>query len=698
MLAALKKHATTIVIVLLAVGVGLWLLRDRDKVTTGERALRDNDVFPAWRRNELSRIEIAHEGETIVFERDAKDATSGAWRMTSPRSGRVDPAAVERLLQALEFATVLRKVSDGPELGLDTPRAAGKVTMGALVQRFALGAPSPRPPGSSYFRVGDGTPVVVSRELTDALLLSSDGYRDRTVVPYLTFELAKFEIVRPGESGFVLERIDDRNFRVGSEGVLASRGGVDRVWEMLAQMRAESFPTDADADRLTASPRAIVTLTPKVQDKPASELVIGEACPGKSDSVVVVRRTPSRLTACAPRVVLETLSGVPSSLVERHLFTLHADEIEELRLEWLAPQKDAPSAIEIARKAVGFHAREPFDRDLTPEEADAASELVSRIASMEAVSVARGGGAAVSSPIARVRVRNGDHEETISIGPEANGDVVLHRAYDDARLTVPHVLADVLLPRATSLRPRTLLEEAQRATRIVLRCGTPQDIVDKSDGFHLVEPKGYEIDSSVSDLVDAVTRDKVSAWVSDHADDPAFGFRDSHCRVTFTLEGAHARTVVLGGRAGNDGVYGVIDGESGVFVAPARLHELASAIYVSRAVLRAPEDEIEKVSVTLNGAPVPAAAAAARDPAALRQAAAALYADRVVSLGTRSARGEIAINIAVTEAGAQKHVVCSAPDDESAGEWLCSVAGVNATFGVAAGKLTAFLPSGTGSR
>src|SRR6185503_3135103 len=103
-----------------------------------------------------------------------------SWRMSSPRQERVDQASAERLLTTLEFATIARKASaNSSETGLVAPRAAGSVTMGALAIRFALGGASPSPEGSSYFSVDGGQPFVVSKELTQALLASSDTYRDR---------------------------------------------------------------------------------------------------------------------------------------------------------------------------------------------------------------------------------------------------------------------------------------------------------------------------------------------------------------------------------------------------------------------------------------------------------------------------------------------------------------------------------------
>src|SRR5262249_13556626 len=62
-----KGHRGTIALLLIAVALGLFLWFDRNKVTESERQRRENNVFVAWRREDLSRIEIAHEGETIVL-------------------------------------------------------------------------------------------------------------------------------------------------------------------------------------------------------------------------------------------------------------------------------------------------------------------------------------------------------------------------------------------------------------------------------------------------------------------------------------------------------------------------------------------------------------------------------------------------------------------------------------------------------
>ncbi len=707
----MKRHASTIILFFVAVALGLWLWLDRDKVTEGERKRRENNVFSAWRREDVSRLEIAHEGETIVLERDAKD--DKPWRMTSPRSERVDQAAAERLMTTLEFATMVRKVGDDANLGFDAPRASGSVTMGSLAFRFVLGGSSPRPEGSSYFRVDDGEPFVTSRELTEALLAPSDTYRDRTVVPYLSLELARFEVKHPG-GGFVVERSDERSFKVQGPGVLASRVALDKVWGALAEMRAEAFPKDADADRLTANPQLTVSMTPKDPAKPAGELVVGEACPGHPNDVVVLRKQPTRIAACAPKGAIDALLAItPDVLVDAKPFSFRHDEIEELRLEALGAGAGSPAAsvdaggaprtIELARRGTGFHQREPVDRELTTEEADAASELLSLIEYGTADAVTRGGGPFTS--IARARVRSGDHEEVVEVGPfpdpssagavdggaSSHGSVSLRRVRDDARLVVSRPIARRLVPRATSVRPRTLLAETRRVQRVVLRCGTPQELVDDGTGLKLIEPSGYETDGSIVQLVDGLVRGKVLAWVAD-SDDGSFGLgsRDSNdaCRVVLSFVDGNAPATVRFGAEAEGGVYGIVDGRPEVFVAPLALHELAKRIYVSHGALRAEPARVESVKVTSKGKQV-----TGRDPEALRAAAGALFADRVVALGTTDVGPvDVEITIALEEGGVTKRVACSAPRSTSSGAFRrCATAGMKAVFDVRRSLVDAFL-------
>ena len=674
----MRKYATTVIMVVLAAALGLWLWLDRDHATSGERKQRENNVFTVWRKEEIAEISVVHEGEAIVLVRDG-----GAWRLTSPRKERADPAAVDRLLTTLEFATVARRASESTTLGLEAPRASAAVRMGSLVVKVALGGPSPRPEGSSYLRVDDHAPIVVGKELAEALLASSDVYRDRAVVPYLATELSRFQVAHPG-GAFVLTRRDERAFEIEGSGVLASRAAVERMWNALAEMRAEAFPKDADVDRLTAQPVLTLTLTPKDGQGPPAEIVIGEACPGHPADVVVLRKAPTRIAACAPKDIVDALLVTGPALVERHPFTWRMDEIEELRLERLdgADAGAAPPAIEIARKGATFHQRAPADRDLSPEEAEAATELLTRLTGAEVETVTAGGAPFVA--IARARLHAGERDQIVEVGAiDARGHAVVRRALDDARLDAGPVLVRLLLPRETSLRTHAIVaSETRRATRVVLRCGVDQELVDRGEGYRLVTPAGYEADSSIVQLVDAILRGRVDPWIAD-TDDGTFGFTPDSCRVVLAFADDKAPLTVWFGADGEGGVYGRVDARAGVFVAPKALRELAGRIYVSRGALRTEGARIERVRVTFEGQPV------VREATALRDAVATLYADRVVALGTKAAgTADLVLEVALAEGGPPRRIGCRSAGAEA----LCTVSGVDATFGLAVSRLAPLLP------
>ncbi|MCA9585221.1 MAG: DUF4340 domain-containing protein [Myxococcales bacterium] len=682
----MKKHAVTILLLVIAAGLAVFLWRDRDRVTDGERARREGSVFGAWRGEQLSRVELTLTDESIVLERDlAKDSP---WRMVSPRKEPADQASVERLLIALEFAQEARKATPGPELGLDAPRARGTLTMGGLVIRFALGAPSPRPEGSAYMQVDGQAPVVVSKDFAETLLQASDAYRDRTVVPYLSLDLARFESRPKGLPGFTLEHTEARSFRVVGSGVRASRAALDRVWGSLAEMRAEQFPKDVDAEKLLGEPEVVLVMTPKDGSKPTAELALGGSCPGHPAEIVVVRRRPSPLVACAPRTVLPGFRMGADVLVDRGAFTFHADEIEELRLERLhGPDAGAaPRVIEIARRGTGFHLREPDDRDLSTEESDAANDLVAALVEAQAES-AKAGDAGTQALEAEVRVtaRSGERQQVLELGALSGGAVRAKRVADGAELSFDAHTAALFAPRATAIVPRRVVRDARPVKRVLARCGVPQDIADTGAGFALVEPRGFDVDATaVTQLVDALTRGKIDRWLADR-DDGSFGIDPgaSGCHLTLGLEGGATITVRLG-EVGSHGVYGNVSDGGYVFVAPASFRALAQTLFVSRAYTRV--DEL------VTGLRVETRAGARRvDPVSegTREALASLSADDVRALGPPPAwAGAPAIKLVVSVArdgGAAQRVISFADVDAGARE--ARVDGVGATFVVSDKKV-----------
>lgn len=605
---SLAKHRTTAVLLLLAIVCGVVFYLDRKNVSDSERKDREMDVFPAYRRQDVAKVELTQGDVRLAFERRADgDAGDTTWWMTSPRDERADAAAVDKLLGDIEFAGIVRKVDASAALGFDKPRVKGSLSMGALVYQFALGDPAPTPAGASYFWVvGEGT-FVVTRDFTTSLLKGPDGYRERTVVPYLSLELARLAVKGHG-ADFVIERMDDVSFRLQDLGVRASRETLDRVWGALAEGRAESFLTDDEAERAIGPDPIIIGMKPRDASKKDGELVLGGPCPGHPEDVVAVRRAPSRLSACVPKGMIPGLTVTSAELVDKRLFAARGDEAAELSLE------SVPSGIkvELARKGSGWHQRSPVDRELTSEEVDAANDLVNTLGKGEGTDVVAGDPKGPFAARARIRIARADNkgEEVVELGPVAPaGGSLVRRDGDGATLRVSEALAHRLVPSAIALRGRPLFVpslEGKLAKTLELSCeGQEQRLTRDDTGWSLRKPSGYPADSvGAADIVNVVARAQADSWVAD-ADDGTFGFAGPPCSITVSYEQDAAEKIagIVFGRVAEDGgFFAHLLGQPAVFVAPRSLHDLAGRLLVAQTGFQVDSADVDTVTLSRGSA------------------------------------------------------------------------------------------------
>ena len=593
-----RKNGTSLALAVVAIALGVWIWIDRGSITEGERASRPNNVLPAFRRDELSRVEIDRAGEKLVLARDLDRDADAAWRVESPFAGAADPNAVDQLLGALEFATYVRKVEPKSAPTFDSPRATGSVTMGKLVFRFALGGAAPSPEGAAYFKVDGSGVLVVSKELAAQLLRGADAYKSRTIVPYLSLDLASIE-VRSKAGDVTIERSGELTFKLSGSGLRASRESLDKLWSALAMMRAESF-VDADVK----DPEVTITMTPK-DGRPRGVILVGGACPSHPDDLVVVRTEPTRLAACAPRGVLDGLTQSAADLADTRLFFAHEDELEELTLT----SASGADKIELARKGSGWHARAPFDRDLAGDEVDAANSVASAVVRSKGTNVAPLAGNEPFTLRAHVRVHGGEmkDDELVDLGQDAKGGWVVHRAADGARLDVTPEVARHLEPRKSALKGRDVVQptlDPKDVTALALRCGTPQDLSRDGSTWKLESPRGYVADQAGAlDLVDQIAHLRADAWVAD-SDDGSFGLASSACSVTLT---AKTRTVKLAlGSDGENGLYAIVtDSSSGttpVFLEPRIFRDSLSRILIDRSALGVEASKASSIVLSSAGA------------------------------------------------------------------------------------------------
>jgi hypothetical protein len=587
-----RAAATPIGLVALAVGVAAYAyLVDRGTVSDADRAGRRRDVFPSFRVDEVSRVEIEQGRDVFAVERETDGGAGGpgAWVIASARRQRADSVAVDTLLRELELATRLRDVSDPASLGLETPRARGKVRVGALEYRFEVGNDAPRSEGGAYMRVeGEGT-FVVGRSLKVQLLRGVDAYRDRTLVSLGANDVARLDVRGPDGRGFALER-RGAVFDIAGAGLRASRGAVEQIFGALADARAEGFLDDGVADRLTATGIA-VTLAPQDPRQARVAVRVGGACPDQPDGVVLLRTAPSLTSACTAKALVAALGETTESLVDASPLFAHADEIEQMRLETIA---GGGPVVELARKASGWHERSPEERELDADESDSANNLALALAGARAVSTRRA--AADEGLVARVRVTivrtGGGASEVVELaaaGPD--GATLLRRLDDGAILRFPRSVARRFEPHPVALRARTVWRPPFDAGAVVAvedGCTPVPERVELRDRtWAMRSPAGFAADPlSVADLAGAITLAKADAWVSE-ADDGSFGFEGpASCTVSLVLaesgrSNARRASLVFGAE-GDGGVYAHTLADPAVFVVPKVVRDLVSRPAVDR--------------------------------------------------------------------------------------------------------------------
>jgi hypothetical protein len=692
-----RRHASSIAVVVLAAFAVGYAYLDRGSVTENEKKARSTNAFPAWRGDDLVRIAIEHGGEHIVLERQKDDAGEPEWWMRAPQAEKANQDAVDKLASALQYASVARKVDPGANVAMDTPRATGEIGMGAVTYRFALGGEAKAPEGAAYLRVdGLGTDVV-SRDVATAILQGSDAYRSRTLVPYLSVQLARLD-VKNESGGFAITRVDDVSFELGS-GLRASRDKLDGVWSALAEMRAESFLDDATAAAHVASPRDTVTMTPKEAARPAGVLRVGDACPGSDTGVVVVRDAPTKLSACAPKGILDGLAVTESALVDTHLFAAHDDEVAELRIETL-PRGSSGPAIELARKESAWREKAPVDRDLSGEDADAASALVTAVARAEGTSPQKSDAPFAAKARVTIHRADGDATEVVEVGaPDASGDAVVRRAFDGAQLHVTAAVARKLVPSEVALRGREVWSppiEGAPVLAVETHCdgadGVDQRAVRDGAAWSLRAPAGYAADNaSVLDVIDTVQRLRAESWTAD-ADDGHFGF--GACTLALELAGdAGPRVVRIDlGKDGEGGVYAKASDGPAVFVAPKVLRERARGWLIDLHGLAPPN--VAVVTLERDGKRLAFSSDAGDDATDdVLRAANVLRADSVVHLGpARPAEGlaHPALTITLHGPDGSRTIAVGAPLASDEKMRQARIPGVDATFAIEAGRLRAF--------
>jgi hypothetical protein len=638
----LRPHLANLVIVAAAVlAGGVYLVVDRGSVSTGEAVTRKKNLLDAWRADDVTEVVLAAHGHTTRLTRGAPDAHGQrAWQVdVDGRRYAADEQAVDGLLGTLAMAVYERAIApesvDRGAFRLDAPAATIAVAMGPRSYRVALGGPAPKPAGGSYAEVNGRGVVVVTKELVAALDVAPDHFRTRSLVPLAAAELGALRLDGQGGARHLAraswggERGSGFRFDGSTpEGsVRADAVAVDRILGALERLRADELLADDAADQALRRD-VTVTLVPKAAGEKPTVLDVGGACPGRDDHVVVVRREPTRVSACVGKGAVEPLSTPVDALVDKRLVGAPIDEIAEVSLA------SGDRKLELARSGTGWRLRAPSDRELDGSTGRAFVEGLLRLAADRFVPPSEAASLGLGTPHATLRVRStagggaapaadagldsggpGERVEIVEIGAPTDKGLPVRRVEDGAVALLPRDAAQSLEPSDLALRPRKVIDEPARrirSMRIDAR-GRVQRAVQVPDaGWRYVEPSGVPIDQGLAgDLAGMIGSLTAERWVADK-DDGSFGLASPRVVVEAVVgdepDGATdaaappgTRTLRLElGAPTAEGAFARLDGGA-VFLAPRLLEETAERWLVDRNALLFVPNDIARVTLASGG-------------------------------------------------------------------------------------------------
>jgi hypothetical protein len=603
----LRKHTSAVVLSTLALGFGGYVLYDSDSLTTKEVDERKNQLMPAWRLDDVSKLEVSFDDVSYTLSRAEGEQPSRPWSMS--HNGQTLPAeeqTVDKLLTVFQFARVIRKLEgaaiDREKLGLNAPSATFSFAMGKLNYKVKLGASAGA--DGVYAEVEGSGVYVIPSATALAMKVQPAELRSRAFVPYFSVDLSELHL--EGEGG---KRKFERapwnggrgsgfRFAKDSEGRPGSRvdgGRLDQVLVSLGKMQAETFLDEATA-KTASAPRVTITMVPK-QGEPGI-LKVGGACPGKPGLMVVVREKPTWLTACVPEGILDPLLREAAEFEDDGVIGAVVDEVIELSIV------RGDKTLEMARLGTGFKVRKPTEMDI---EAEVGNELLRDIQNARGKLVAAD--TPLAEPITIVKVRSGaserstaspDRLEELEVGAVVDQQVIVLRKEDGQKVALEASVAAALEPSDLVLRDLTIFGIAPiNLDQLTLERSNKRQILERNGaGFSLKEPsgKGLSADEPYAlEAFNALATLRASRWVAAEPS-PIHGFDKPRVVVKGRVsenEGSSRTIELLLGARSDEGIYAMATGtnaglagaqnqESGVFLLPFEKAASFSRNFVSR--------------------------------------------------------------------------------------------------------------------
>lgn len=575
------KTRTTLILLILAVGLGVWIKYFESKKPNTVESQREAGNVVNFDRQKLEGIVIQSGDDRIELRRE-----KGNWRLTAPVKDQADAAVIDNLISDIEF---WRKEAIIPAREVTADK--GRLNEYGLLQpklRMRLLGPGAPPEilfgkdaaleGKMYVRLADAKDVFIAAQTvrTD-IAKKPDDFRDRKLTDMTTALVMRAVLKSP--AGEI--ELAKRNEHWEIVKPLQASGDDQKINDLLAQItnaRIQEFIADDKGDLHAyglSEPRGSITIY-GADEKDGRTIQIG-APAEKIKDAVYVRSLPRNAVYALTRKTEEILNVRPDDLRDRHLVRIDTNNLDRINIEatgepkivlarkeqnWtLASGNNQPANSDEVQRLINLL----NDQQVTKFVADTASELPKYGLDQPQLKITFSSFASENT----AETGAGEHPFlTLAFGKVEGGDVYARVGEEPFIVAVNHELlgkiwVDPLQWQALpvfNFKP----DEIHRFSRVT---GREESLVrNAAKGWDWIKGSG-EIDATnVQSLLNTLASLRAVRWVGGTT--PAHGFDKPQLVLTFTTspddKALHKLTI---GGATQDGMwFAKVDGRDGTFV------------------------------------------------------------------------------------------------------------------------------------
>lgn len=331
------KTRTTLILLVLVIGLGVWIKFFESKKPNTEEAQRQAGNVVNFDREKLEGIMIQNGDDRIELRRE-----NGKWRLTAPVKDQADGAEIDNLISEIE---TWRRDAVIP--AKDVAAEKGRLNEYGLVQpklRLRLIEPNGPPEilfgkdsalqGKTYVRLGDSKEVIIAPQaVRSSVSKKPDDFRDRKLTDLTTAQVTRVVLKSP--AGEIELAKKSEHWEIVKP--LQARGDDQKIDDLLAQVtnaRIQEFVADDRGDLHTyglSEPRGAVTFY-GADDKEGRTLQIGIGGEKIKDGIYV-RFLPRNAVYALPKKTEEILNVRPNDLRDRHLARIDTNNLDRINIE-----------------------------------------------------------------------------------------------------------------------------------------------------------------------------------------------------------------------------------------------------------------------------------------------------------------------------------------------------------------------------